>query len=95
MALFLYRAAGLMGVDLMEGDMAADFGDIADLGEDRQNAITALARNGILAGRSDMAFDPYSDITRAEMAVALVNLLDHTPGAPVHKNQAGPVHPRR
>ena len=80
MALFLYRASGVMGVDLMGGDMDADFGDIADLGEDRQNAINALARNGILAGRGEMAFDPYSDITRAEMAVALVSLVDKVSG---------------
>ena len=89
MALFLYAAAGRMGVDLMGGDMMVDFGDISELGEDMQNAITALARNGILSGRGDMAFDPFGDITRAEMAVALVNLLDQTPGAPVHKNKQG------
>ena len=77
MALFLYRAANAAGVDLMGGDGDADFGDIAELGEDRQNAITALARNNILAGRGDMAFDPGGDITRAEMAVALVGLLRH------------------
>ena len=87
MALFLYRAADVAGVDLMGGDMMADFGDIDMLGEDRQNAITALARNGILAGRSGMAFDPYSDITRAEMAMALVNLTRHT--APGNFVQAG------
>ena len=75
MALFLSRTAGVMGVDLSGGDMDADFGDIADLGDDRQSAIAALARNGIMGGRGDMAFDPASDITRAEMAVALVNLL--------------------
>ena len=89
MALFLYRAANLMGVDLMGGDMMVDYGDIAELGEDRQNAITALARNGILSGRGSMAFEPGADITRAEMAVALVALLDKTPGAPVQKNSAG------
>ena len=89
MALFLYRAADLMGVDLMGGDMMVDYGDIAELGEDRQNAITALARNGILSGRGSMAFEPYADITRAEMAIALVALLDHTPGAPVHKPTMG------
>jgi hypothetical protein len=89
MALFLSRAAALIGVDLMEGDVAVDFGDIADEGEERSNAITALARNGILAGRSDMAFEPAAAITRTEMAVALVALLDHTPGAPVHKNKGG------
>ena len=75
MALFLYRAAGIADLDLMGGDMMADFGDIADLGEDRQAAIKALASNGILAGRGNMVFDPYSDITRAEMAVALVNFV--------------------
>ena len=69
--------------------MTADFGDIAELGENRQAAITALARNGIMVGRGDMAFEPHADITRAETAVALVNLLDHTPGAPVHKNRQG------
>ena len=75
MALFLSRAAAVMEVDLSEGDMDADFGDIAELGEDRQSAIAALARNGILAGRGDMAFDPGGHITRAEMAVALVSLV--------------------
>ena len=89
MALFLYAAANLMGVDLMGGDMMADYGDIAELGENRQNAINALARNGILSGRGDMAFEPHADITRAEMAVALVTLLDHTPGAPVNKDMDG------
>ena len=76
MALFLSRAAGVMGVDLMGGDMMVDFGDIDELGEDRQAAIESLASNGIMAGRSDMAFAPHADITRAEMAVALVNLVD-------------------
>ena len=87
MALFLYRAAKVAGVDLMGGDMMADFGDVSELGEDRQAAITALAKNGILAGRGDMAFEPGADITRAEMAVALVNLTKHT--APGNFVQAG------
>ncbi len=88
MALFLYRAADPMDVDLMGGDsdMMADYGDVAELGEERQAAIAALARNEILMGRSDMAFEPFADITRAEMAVALVALLDRVPGAPVHKD---------
>ena len=90
MALFLYAAAGLMGVDLMGGDMMADYGDIAELGENRQNAIAALARNGIMSGRSGMAFEPHADITRAEMAVALVALLDHTPGVALKKETMGP-----
>ncbi len=86
MALFLYRAASKAGVDLMGGDMSADYGDIAELGESWQNAITALARNGILSG-SGGNFRPKDDITRAEMAVALVNLVRHT--APGNFVQAG------
>ena len=89
MALFLANTAKVMGVDLMGGDMMADFGDIAELGEDRQNAINALARNGIMGGRGDMAFDPHGNITRAEMAVALVALVDKVPGSKVTKNDNG------
>ena len=74
MALFLYRAAEIADLDLTGGDMMADFGDIADLGENRQVAIKALASNGILAGRGNV-FDPHSDITRAEMVVALVSFV--------------------
>ena len=40
-----------------------------------------------MGGRSDMAFDPGDDITRAEMAVALVNLARHT--APHNFHQSG------
>ncbi len=77
MALFLHKAASLAGIDLSKGDMSADFGDIAELGDNRQAAIKALARNGIMEGRGDMAFEPNADITRAEMAMALVSLVDH------------------
>ena len=88
MALFLVAAAKRMGVDLMGGDMMADFGDIAELGENRRNAITSLARNGIMSG-SGGNFRPHDDITRAEMAVALVALLDHTPGVALSKPTKG------
>ncbi len=86
MALFLNAAAAKAGVDLMGGDGDDDFDDIAELGENRQNAIKALARNGIMSG-SGGDFRPHADITRAEMAVALVNLVRHT--APSKFVQAG------
>ncbi len=76
MALFLYRAADVAGLNLMGGDGAADFDDIDDLDEDRQTAIKALARNNILSG-SGMAFNPDVSITRAQMAVALIGFLKH------------------
>ena len=87
MALFLYRAAKAAGIDLMGGSGDADFGDIADQGEDRQSAIKALARNNILMGRGAMVFAPDAEITRAEMAVALVGFLRH--GAPSLFHQSG------
>ena len=77
MALFLYRAADAAGIDLTGGSGSADFGDIADKGAERQKAIEALARNDILPGRGDTAFMPDAEITRAEMAVALVGFLRH------------------
>ena len=88
MALFLYRAAGVAGIDLSKGNMAASFGDLGEVGAERQTAIAALARNGILNGRSSMSFVPTADITRAEMAVALINLLTKVPGSGVAKNVA-------
>ena len=88
MALFLYATANLMDVDLMGGDMMVDYGDIAELGDNRQDAITALARNGIMSGRGSMAFEPHADITRAEMAVALVSLVDHV-SSNLRKNDDG------
>ena len=39
MALFLYAAAAALGVDLMGGDMSADFGDIAEI--DQPCALSA------------------------------------------------------
>jgi len=87
MALFLYAAANRAGIDLMGGDMMADYGDIAELGDNRQNAIKALARNGIMSG-SGGNFRPHDDITRAEMAMALVALVDHA-SAVVTKAKSG------
>ncbi len=76
MALFLYRAADVAGLDLTRGAGFADFDDIDGLDEERQGAIRALARNGILSG-SGTRFNPGVSITRAQMAVALVAFLRH------------------
>ncbi len=80
MALFLYRAADVAGLDLTRGAGFADFDDIDGLDEERQTAIRALARNGILSGSGTM-FNPGVSITRADMALALVAFLRHaSPG---------------
>ncbi len=88
MALFLYRAATSAGIDLMGGEMTAEFDDIESYFEDGQAAIKAMARNGILEGR-DGSFHPNVGITRVDMAKALVALLAHTDGNDVSKNKDG------
>ncbi len=85
MALFLYRAADVAGLNLMGGTGAADFDDIDDLDEERQDAIKALARNNILTG-TGMAFNPDVSITRAQMAVALIGFLRHASPALFHQS---------
>ncbi len=87
MALFLHRAAGVAGLHLTGGSGAADFDDIADLDEERQGAIMALARNDILAGSGGM-FRPGASITRAEMAVALIGFLRHAGPGLFHQDGA-------
>ncbi|MCY3952283.1 MAG: S-layer homology domain-containing protein [bacterium] len=88
MALYLHRAATLMGTDLTGGDTTVGFGDISDLSGESQAHILTLSRHGILAG-SDSAFRPGDAITRAEMAVAVVGLLARTPGVDVAKPSTG------
>ena len=64
-------------------DPAAMFSDIGNLGDEWQTAIKALYAKGIMTGRgsgisgvaSDETFKPGEDITRAEMAVYLRNLV--------------------
>ena len=81
MALFLHRTAIIAGIDLepTADDPIASFSDVADLGEERQSAISALYAKGIMMGRSTVAgaavgasssetFVPHAAISRAEMA---------------------------
>ena len=88
MALFLYRAADVAGVDLEPGadDPAAMFSDISELGDNRQAAIKALYSKSIMTGRnitgmtslgapSEDTFAPDEPINRAEMAVYLRNIV--------------------
>ncbi len=73
MAVFLARAAGVAGVDL--GDvMDAGFGDIGDTWSEAQNAINQLAEKRIIPKGDN--YRPGDAMTRAEMAIALVGLLD-------------------
>ena len=74
MALFMARAAGPAGLTL---PMAADqgFADIGDAPAEAHDAINQLAAAGIMAGKSATMFDPNGTVSRADMAVILVNML--------------------
>ena len=74
MALFMARAAGPAGLTL---PAAADQG-FADIGDDpagAHDAINQLAAAGIMAGKSATMYDPSGEVSRADMAVILVNML--------------------
>ena len=73
MAVFLARAAGAAGVDLGDA-MDAGFDDIGDTWAEAQDAINQLADKGILP-KGD-SYRPNDAMTRAEMAIALIGLLN-------------------
>ena len=75
MALFIARATGPGGVTLPAAANQG-FADIGGLFGEAQDAINQLAAAKIMPGRTAAAFDPYDLVTRAEMAVILVNYLD-------------------
>lgn len=53
-----------------------DFIDEALISPWAREAVTALSKAGIIKGRENSAFDPKGKITRAEMAVMLVNFAE-------------------
>ena len=75
MAVFLARAAGAAGVDLGDA-MDAGFDDIGDTWQEAQDAINQLTGKGILPEGD--SYRPGDGMTRAEMALALIGLLDAT-----------------
>ena len=86
MALFVARAAGPAGLDL---PAAADqgFADIGDAPAGAHDAINQLAAAGIMAGESDTVYDPEGTVSRADMAVILVNMLAQaSPAVTIDKN---------
>ena len=73
MAVFIARAAGVAGVDL--GDAGSDeFDDLDDTWQEARDAINQLADKGIIASGGD--YRPGDDMTRAEMALALIGFLN-------------------
>ena len=74
MALFLSRMAGVAGVALDDA-MGAGFTDLDGIGADRVDAINRLVNAGIMTSSGNNTFSPLAHVSRAEMAMWLVNFL--------------------
>ena len=77
MALFLSRMAGVAGVALDDA-MGAGFADLDGIGADRVDAINRLVNAGIMTASGESTFSPLAHVSRAEMALWLVTLVDLT-----------------
>ena len=74
MALFLSRMAVKADIDL-DDDTGAGFTDLDGIGADRVDAINRLVNAGIMTGSGNNTFSPLASVTRAEMALWLVNFM--------------------
>ena len=86
MALFIARAAGPVGLTL---PAAADqgFTDIGDAPAEAHDAINQLAAADIMAGKTATSYVPNGMVSRADMAVILVNMLAKaSPSVEIDKN---------
>ena len=69
MALFLYRAAGPVGIELAEPIESQGFSDTDGLDDGTRTAAVTLAQMGIMPGVDEDRFDPHTPVTRESMAV--------------------------
>ena len=74
MAVIIYRAAKLVGVDLSDAETSA-FGDDGEISDYAKEAVYALKASGLVNGVSDNSFAPKQNLTRAETAVIINRLL--------------------
>ena len=81
MALFLARAAGPAGIELLDPAEDQDLTDIADLSSEAQDAINQLVELKIMTGRNNL-FSPAAMVSRADMAVFLDGFLEVAPIGP-------------
>ena len=82
LALFLTRAAGPAGVELVQPAEDQGFTDIAGFTTEIQDAINHMAELEIMAGTSDDEFSPMGTVSRADMAVVLDGFLGQAPLGP-------------
>ncbi|MYB56584.1 MAG: S-layer homology domain-containing protein, partial [Gemmatimonadetes bacterium] len=77
MALFLFRLAKVVGIDVASDPDDAGFTDIGDLGSESQTAINHLAELNITKGTGDgTTYSPADAVTRGQMALFIARLMD-------------------
>ena len=82
MALFLARAAGPAGIELLDPAEDQGFGDIDGYTSEIQDAINQIAELEIMEGTDDDEFSPDGMVTRADMAVFLDAFVEASPIGP-------------
>ena len=82
MALFLARAAGPAGIELLDPAEDQGFADIDGYTSEIQDAINQIAELEIMEGTDDDAFSPDGMVTRADMAVFLDAFVEASPIGP-------------
>ena len=76
LAVFLLRYAGFAGISL-KTDAVPDYADSDRIAPWAELAVKRAGAAGLIAERSGHAFAPTADATRAEVADALVHLIEN------------------
>jgi len=76
MAVMIYRAARLIGIELGDSIDAEPFTDEAEISGYAKEAVVAMQKAGIINGMGDGRFAPKNNATRAEAAVIIYKLFE-------------------
>jgi len=75
MAVMIYRAAQVIGINLSNGASVEPFTDEAEISGYAKEAVAAMQKAGIINGIGDGRFAPKKNATRAEAAVIIYRFL--------------------
>lgn len=74
-AVMLYRAAKILGLDIIQKDKHVSFLDYKDVSAYAKEAVTTLAKAEIVSGEENEFFKPQKLLNRAEAAVWIWNMI--------------------
>ena len=76
LCVMILRAARAYGVELATSDTEHSFGDVVEISDYAQDAVTTLWANDIISGFEDNTFGPKLGTTRAQIAKIIAGFLD-------------------